>query len=53
MNYDNFFFPADDLAATKRFYQETLGLPVKFDFFRQGYAGISSGQRRSRHYFER
>ena len=32
MNYDNFFFPTDDLAVAKRFYQETLGLPVKFDF---------------------
>ena len=43
MNYDNFFFPADDLAATKRFYQETLGLPVKFDFSDKGMLAFQVG----------
>ena len=43
MNYDNFFFPADDLAATKRFYQETLGLPVKFDFSDRGMLACQVG----------
>lgn len=32
MNYDNLFLPADDFAASQRFYGETLGLPVKFTF---------------------
>ncbi|WP_455017014.1 VOC family protein [Kingella oralis] len=43
MNYDNFFFPADDLAATKRFYQKTLGLPVKFDFSDRGMLAFQVG----------
>lgn len=32
MNYDNLFLPADDFAASQRFYGETLGLSVKFTF---------------------
>ena len=32
MDYDNLFLPADDFAASQRFYGETLGLPVKFTF---------------------
>lgn len=36
MKYDNFFFLADDLAASCRFYQEVLDLPVKFDFSENG-----------------
>ena len=30
--YDNFFLPATDLEAGRRFYQDGLGLAVKFDF---------------------
>ncbi len=30
--YDNFFLPTADMEAGRRFYQEVLGLPVKFDF---------------------
>ena len=36
MKYDNFFFPADDLATSCRFYQDVLDLPVKFDFSENG-----------------
>ncbi len=35
-NYDNFFFPSNNLAESKKFYSEVLGLPVKFDFSQQG-----------------
>jgi predicted enzyme related to lactoylglutathione lyase len=31
-DYDNFFLPSDDLKKGKEFYQDLLGLPVKFDF---------------------
>ncbi len=36
MKYDNFFFSADDLATSCRFYQDVLDLPVKFDFSESG-----------------
>lgn len=31
-NYDNFFLPSNDLKKGKSFYQDLLGMPVKFDF---------------------
>ena len=43
MNYDNFFFPAENLAESRRFYQEVLGLPVKFDFSEQGMLAFRVG----------
>ncbi|MDR0797021.1 MAG: hypothetical protein LBE79_13390 [Tannerella sp.] len=43
MNYDNFFFPADNLEESKKFYTETLGLPVKFDFSQQGMIAFKVG----------
>ena len=43
MNYDNFFFPAENLAESRRFYQEVLGLPVKFDFSEHGMLAFRVG----------
>ena len=43
MNYDNFFFPAENLAESRRFYQEVLGLPVKFDFSEHGMIAFRVG----------
>jgi predicted enzyme related to lactoylglutathione lyase len=43
MNYDNFFFPAENLEESKKFYTETLGLPVKFDFSQQGMIAFKVG----------
>ena len=43
MKYDNFFFPADDLAASCRFYQDVLDLPVKFDFSENGMVAFRVG----------
>jgi len=30
-DYDNFFLPSNDLKKGKAFYQDLLGLQVKFD----------------------
>ena len=43
MKYDNFFFPADDLAASCRFYQDVLDLPAKFDFSENGMVAFRVG----------
>ncbi len=42
-NYDNFFLPVNDLAKAKKFYGESLGLAVKFDFSNQGMAAFKVG----------
>ncbi len=42
-NYDNFFLPAADLEKGRKFYQEILGLPVKFDFSAHGLLAFSVG----------
>ena len=42
-NYDNFFFPVDDYDTAKKFYAETLGLKVKFEFVTQGMIAFSVG----------
>ncbi len=44
MKYDNFFFPADDLATSRRFYQDVLDLPVKFDFSESGMVAFRVGE---------
>ena len=36
MKTDNYFFPAKDFEATKHFYDDVLGLAVKFDFSSMG-----------------
>lgn len=43
LNYDNFFLPVDDYNASKKFYQETLGLHVKFEFAEQGMVAFAVG----------
>lgn len=43
MKYDNFFLPVEDLEACKRFYQETLGFAVKFDFSDRGMLAFQVG----------
>jgi predicted enzyme related to lactoylglutathione lyase len=42
-DYDNFFLPADDLTKAADFYQEKLGLKVKFDFSERGMIAFSIG----------
>ena len=43
-NIDNFFFAADDLNESKKFYTELLGLEVKFDFSPMGMMAFRIGQ---------
>ena len=43
MKTDNYFFPAKDFEATKRFYAEVLGLAVKFDFSSMGMVAYRIG----------
>ncbi|KAA6344400.1 hypothetical protein EZS27_007953 [termite gut metagenome] len=42
-NYDNYFLPADDYEKSKRFYSQTLGLSVKFEFKEQGMIAFKVG----------
>ncbi len=42
-NYDNFFLPADNLEKGREFYQNVLGLPVKFDFSSYGLLAFRVG----------
>ncbi len=42
-DYDNFFLPVTNLEKTKEFYQNTLGLPVKFDFSDRGINAFKVG----------
>ena len=44
MKYDNFFFPADNLDASKHFYQNTLRLDIKFDFSEHGMIAFKVGE---------
>lgn len=34
--YDNYFIPVNDLSQAKDYYQNTLGLSIKFDFSDKG-----------------
>jgi predicted enzyme related to lactoylglutathione lyase len=43
-NYDNFFLPVDNLDTAKDYYQNILGLGLKFDFFQQGMIAYNVGQ---------
>ena len=43
-DYDNFFLPATDLSAGRAFYEGILGLPVKFDFSKQGMIAFKVGE---------
>jgi predicted enzyme related to lactoylglutathione lyase len=42
-DYDNFFLPSHDLKKGKEFYQEMLGLPIKFDFSDMGMIAFKVG----------
>lgn len=42
-DYDNFFLPASDLKRGREFYQNILGLSVKFDFPEIGMTGFNVG----------
>ncbi len=42
-HFDNFFYPANDFEASKRFYADVLGLPVKFDFSQFGMIAFKVG----------
>ena len=42
-DYDNFFLPSSDLKKGKAFYQDLLGLPIKFDFSAMGMVAFKVG----------
>lgn len=42
-DYDNFFLPADNLDKAKEFYQNKLGLDIKFDFSERGMVAFKVG----------
>jgi len=42
-DYDNFFLPSNNLKKGKEFYQDILGLPVKFDFLDMGMIAFKVG----------
>jgi predicted enzyme related to lactoylglutathione lyase len=42
-DYDNFFLPSSDLKKSKAFYQDLLGLNVKFDFSAMGMVAFKVG----------
>jgi predicted enzyme related to lactoylglutathione lyase len=43
MDYDNFFLPSLNLKKGKEFYQDILGLAVKFDFSDMGMIAFKVG----------
>lgn len=42
-DYDNFFLPSGDLKKSREFYQDLLGLTVKFDFSNMGMIAFKVG----------
>jgi predicted enzyme related to lactoylglutathione lyase len=42
-DYDNFFFPVNDLEKAKDFYKNVLGLSTKFDFSDKGMVAFKAG----------
>lgn len=42
-DYDNFFLPVDNLENAKEFYEQQLGLKLKFDFSNAGMSAFSVG----------
>jgi len=42
--YDNFIFKADDLEKSRKFYQNILGLKLKFDFKDKGMMAFNVGK---------
>jgi predicted enzyme related to lactoylglutathione lyase len=43
MDYDNFFLPIDNLEEAKKFYEEIIGLQLKFDFEDKGMIAYNVG----------
>lgn len=43
LNYDNLFLPADNYEVSKKFYEETLGLHIKFEFAEHGMVAFMVG----------
>lgn len=41
--YDNFFFGVENLAESRKFYEKTLGLSLKFDFADKGMVAFNVG----------
>jgi predicted enzyme related to lactoylglutathione lyase len=41
--YDNFFLPVNDLEQAKDYYQNVLGLSLKFDFSDKGMNAFKVG----------
>ena len=41
--YDNYFLPVKDMTNAKQYYQETLGLKLKFDFSDKGMVAYKIG----------
>jgi len=42
-DYDNYFLPANNLDTAKDFYQNKLGLDIKFDFSERGMVAFKVG----------
>jgi predicted enzyme related to lactoylglutathione lyase len=42
-DYDNFFLPSNNLKMGKTFYQDLLGLPIRFDFSDMGMVAFKVG----------
>lgn len=42
-NFDNFFFPVNDMEEAKQYYGEVLGLNMKFDFSDNGMIAYNVG----------
>lgn len=42
--YDNYFFGAKDIKKSRKFYEETLGLSLKFDFADKGMIAFNVGE---------
>ena len=43
-DYDNFFLPSSDLKKGKTFYQDLLGMTIKFDFSSMGMIAFKVGE---------
>ncbi|MDF3001753.1 MAG: glyoxalase/bleomycin resistance protein/dioxygenase [Bacillota bacterium] len=44
MNYDNFLLPVDDMNKARDYYENTLGLALKFDFSAKGMIAFCVGE---------
>lgn len=44
MKYDNFFLPAHDMEKSRSFYQDVLGMDLKFDFSDKGMVAYNVGE---------